>query len=132
MNGYNYMNMAWGLLDEVLNAFEQDVQSAPLLREWRPRINAWESDQTLVLEAELPGVEPGQVEVSIEGDVLTLQGKPDEADKTDKCPQFARQLRLPFAVEVDAVKASFANGILTLTLPKAAAAKRRLIAVGSA
>jgi HSP20 family protein len=131
MNGYNYMNMAWGLLDEVLNAFEQDVQSAPLLREWRPRINAWESDQTLVLEAELPGVEPGQVEVSIEGAVLTLQGKPDKADKTDKCPQFARQLRLPFAVEVDAVKASFANGILTLNLPKAAAAKRRLIAVGA-
>ena len=129
MNGYNYMNMAWGLLDEVLNAFEQDVQSAPLLREWRPRINAWESDQTLVLEAELPGVEPGQVEVSIEGDVLTLQGKPDQSDKR---PQFGRQLKLPFAVEVDAVKAVFANGILTLTLPKAAAAQRRLIAVDAA
>ena len=129
MNGYNYMNMAWGLLDEVLNAFEQDVQSAPLLREWRPRINAWESDQTLVLEAELPGVEPGQVEVSIEGDVLTLQGKPDQSDKR---PQFGRQLKLPFAVEVDSVKAAFANGILTLTLPKAAAAQRRLIAVDAA
>ena len=129
MNSYNYMNMAWGLLDEVLNAFEQDVQSAPLLREWRPRINAWESDQALVLEAELPGVEPSQVEVSIEGDVLTLQGKPDQSDKR---PQFGRQLKLPFAVEVDSVKAAFANGILTLTLPKAAAAQRRLIAVDAA
>ena len=129
MNSYNYMNMAWGLLDEVLNTFEQDVQSAPLLREWRPRINAWESDQALVLEAELPGVEPGQVEVSIEGDVLTLQGKPDQSDKR---PQFGRQLKLPFAVEVDSVKAAFANGILTLTLPKAAAAQRRLIAVDAA
>ena len=129
MNSYNYMNMAWGLLDEVLNAFEQDVQSAPLLREWRPRINAWESDQALVLEAELPGVEPGQVEVSIEGDVLTLQGKPDQSDKR---PQFGRQLKLPFEVDADAVKAAYANGILTLNLPKAAAAQRRLIAVNAA
>ena len=87
-----------------------------------------QADQ-LVLEAELPGVEPGQVEVSIEGDVLTLQGKPDQSDKR---PQFGRQLKLPFAVEVDSVKAAFANGILTLTLPKAAAAQRRLIAVDAA
>ena len=129
MNNYNYMNMAWGLLDEVLNAFDQDVQHAPLLREWRPRVYAWESDKALVLEAELPGVEPGQVEVSIEGDVLTLQGK---ADASDKRPQFGRQLKLPFAVEVEAVKAAFANGILTLTLPKAAVAQRRLIAVDAA
>ena len=129
MNNYNYMNMAWGLLDEVLNAFDQDVQHAPWLREWRPRVNAWESDKALVLEAELPGVEPGQVEVSIEGDVLTLQGK---ADASDKRPQFGRQLKLPFAVEVEAVKAAFANGILTLTLPKAAVAQRRLIAVDAA
>lgn len=129
MNNYNYMNMAWGLLDEVLNSIERDVQGAPLQREWRPRVNAWESDKALVLEAELPGVEPGQVEVSIEGDVLTLQGK---ADASDKRPQFGRQLKLPFAVEVEAVKAAFANGILTLTLPKAAVAQRRLIAVDAA
>ena len=126
MNDYNYMNMAWGLLDEVMNSFERDVVSNPLLREWRPRINAWESDQQLVVEAELPGVEPGQVEVSIEGDVLSLQGK---ADDKEKRPQFGRQLKLPFAVEADAVKAAFADGILTLTLPKAAAARRRLIAI---
>lgn len=126
MNDYNYMNMAWGLLDEVMNSFERDVVSNPLLREWRPRINAWESDQQLVVEAELPGVDPGQVEVSIEGDVLALQGK---ADDKEKRPQFGRQLKLPFAVEADAVKAAFADGILTLTLPKAAAARRRLVAV---
>jgi HSP20 family protein len=129
MNDYNYMNMAWGLLDEVLNAFERDVHDAPLLREWRPRINAWESDQALMIEAELPGIEPGQVEVSIEGELLTLQGKADEAEKR---PRFGRQLKLPFAVDVDAVKAAYANGILTLTLPKAAAAQRRLIAVHAA
>ena len=129
MNNYNYMNMAWGLLDEVLNSIERDVQRAPLLREWRPRINAWESDQALVIEAELPGIEPSQVEVSIEGDVLTLQGKVDDADKR---PKFGRQLKLPFAVEVGAVKAASANGILTLTLPKATAAQRHLIAVNVA
>lgn len=130
MNNYNYMNMAWGLLDEVLNAFERDAHSeASLQREWRPRINAWESGEALTLEAELPGIEPGQIEVSVEGDLLTLQGK---ADKEGKRPGFNRQLKLPFAVDMASVKAASAHGILTLTLPKAAAAKRRLIAVEAA
>jgi HSP20 family protein len=129
MNTYNYMNLTWGLLDEVLGSIERDVASAPLLREWRPRINAWESDHALFLEAELPGVEPSQVEVSIEGEVLTLKGQPDTADKR---PNFGRQLVLPFAVDAAAVKATFANGILALTLPKAATAQRHLIAVDAA
>ena len=129
MNSYNYMNMAWGLLDEVLNSIERDVQGAPLQREWRPRVNAWESDKALMVEAELPGIEPGQVEVSIEGGLLTLKGKADESERE---PQFGRQLKLPFDVDIAAVKATFANGILTLTLPKAAAAQRHLIAVEAA
>jgi HSP20 family protein len=94
-----------------------------------PRINAWEGDDALVLEAELPGIDPGQVEVGVEGATLTLKGKRPDRGADDPAADFERHLELPFVVDANAVKAVYRHGILTLTLPRAASAQRKAIAI---
>ncbi|MDD5705195.1 MAG: Hsp20/alpha crystallin family protein [Kiritimatiellae bacterium] len=94
-----------------------------------PRVNAWENEQGLMLEAELPGVDPKQVEVGVEGTELTLKGKLPEQTSDGVDEGFERHFHLPFDVEPAAVKAVYRRGVLILTLPKAASAQRKTISI---
>lgn len=94
----------------------------------------------LTIEALLPGVSEEDVQVDIDRGVLTIAAKRHgpEAGQGDQWylrefhpGQFSRSLSLPFPVEVEQVTARFANGILTLTLPKAEAAKPKRIQIGT-
>ena len=92
-----------------------------------PQIDVRESDEEIVLTAELPGLEEKDFEVSLEEDVLTLKGE-KRTEHEEECGgfrhletrsgSFQRRLRLPAGVDSDAVKASFQNGVLTVTVPK--------------
>jgi HSP20 family protein len=94
-------------------------------------VNAWENDNGLILEAEMPGATPESVEVAVEGSELTLKGtRPVHGE--GKGQPFERRFDLPFDVDSGAVQAKFRNGMLTLALPKAASARRRQIAVQAA
>jgi HSP20 family protein len=90
-------------------------------------VNATEKD--LRVSAELPGLDPKDVEILVEGDVLTIRGeKKSETEDKDRhfseryYGRFERSLRLPFEVEDDKAEATFKNGVLTVTLPKSARA----------
>jgi HSP20 family protein len=106
-----------------------------------PPVNVWYNGETALAKAELPGVNPESLDVSVVNDTLTLKGsRAGELDAAQAesaqwlrrerpAGEFTRAVKLPFRVESDKVGAAFSNGVLTLTLPRAEADKPRKIAV---
>lgn len=104
-----------------------------------PPINVSEDSDSVFVRAELPGIKSDELEISMENDTLTIAGerKPPVEDN-DKVSHhrrerewgaFRRSLSLPARVDADGVRARYRDGILTVTLPKAAEARPRQIAV---
>jgi HSP20 family protein len=97
-----------------------------------PRIDVSETDGQYVIEAELPGVDPKEVEVSLDGDLLTIKGE-KKIDREDKSKDyhvveraygaFSRSIALPFTADADAIEAKFENGLLRISARKPAEAK---------
>lgn len=130
-------------LDRVLSlnqVFDQAF-GAPGARLWVPAMDVAERGDAYVVQAELPGVSPDQVDVSFEQNVLTIRGsKPASFDTSVEGElrvfaaervhgSFERSVRLPEFVDADRINANFAHGLLTITVPKAEAAKPRKIAI---
>lgn len=112
------------------------VWQAP--RSWGLAVDVAENNESYVVRASLPGVNPDDLEITLEDNVLTLRGEM-KADETFSDEQyhlrerrfgsFGRRVRFPMAVNADAVEASYENGVLTLTVPKAEEVKPKRIAV---
>jgi len=102
-----------------------------------PALNIWEDANCLYAEAEVPGLNMQNIEVFVEGDELTLKGRRDTLDAREYTyhrrergtGEFSRTLRLPVEINADQVEATISNGVLTIKLPKAEAAKARKIKV---
>ncbi len=100
----------------------------PVMRaDWRPAIDVKETETGLTVTAELPGMSEQDVELSVDDDLLTIKGeKKSESTKDEKgwhvqersYGAFVRSLQLPFTPKPDEVKAEFAKGVLTVTVPK--------------
>jgi HSP20 family protein len=106
--------------------------------EWMPRVDVFENENHLVLEAELPGMNRDDFDLSIENNVLTLKGerrfeKKDERDNYHRVERaygsFTRSFTLPSTVTAEGAKAEFKNGILNVTLPKREETKARKIEI---
>lgn len=104
-------------------------------------LNVYGTAEELKVEALLPGVSPEDVQVDLDRGVLTIAARrhgwePAEGQqwflREVQPGQFSRSLTLPFPVEVEKADANFTNGILTLTLPKAASARPKRIQIGTA
>lgn len=125
-------------LDEALAA------NRPTGRSWVPAMDIAERAEHYTIQVDLPGVSPADVEVAFEQNVLSLRGSKRTAldEKTEDAYRlharervsgsFERALRLPETVDADRIEASFADGVLTITVPKAKAAHPRRIAVRTA
>ena len=92
-----------------------------------PRIDVSETDAEIKMEAELPGVEEKDVEVVLSDGCLTIKGEKKQEKEEKKQDyylhersygSFARSVTVPFDADPDKVKAKFANGVLTVTVPK--------------
>jgi HSP20 family protein len=103
-----------------------------------PALNVWTNQESAVLTAELPGVNPEDIDISVVGETLTLSGdrQPEALQEGEKYHRrergygkFTRTFQLPFPVEADKVEAVFDKGILHISLPRAEADKPRKIAV---
>ena len=106
-----------------------------------PAINVWTNQDGAVITAELPGVNPDDIDISVVGDTLTLTGwrQPEELKEGEKYHRrergygkFTRTFQLPFSVEGDRVEAMFSKGVLHLSLPRAEAEKPRKITIKAA
>lgn len=105
-----------------------------------PAINAWTTEDEEVVTAELPGVDPNDIEITIVNEVLTISGErlPAEVDgevryhrRERAAGKFSRSIQLSFPVASDAVNAHYENGVLTVNLPRTEDDKPRKIAVKS-
>jgi HSP20 family protein len=106
-----------------------------------PRVDVSETDTEIKLEAELPGVDEKDVEVVLSDGRLTIKGEKKQEKEEKKKDfhlversygSFARSIALPFEADPDQVKAKFANGVLTITVPKPpeVKAKEKKIPIG--
>lgn len=120
----------------LVNAFFDD--DAPLAGAFSPALDVEENDDQFTLHVELPGVNPADVDLSIEESVLTISGERDfYADKNAdgfrrverRFGKFHRSVRLPDRVDNQNIAASYKDGLLTVTVPKAESAKPRKIAI---
>ena len=105
---------------------------------WSPKVDIFENKDHLVLEAELPGMNKDDFELSFENNVLTLRGERKFEKKTDgenyhrverAYGAFTRSFTLPQTVTAEGSKAEFNNGILSVSLPKREDTKARKIEV---
>ena len=127
-------------MNRLLGGVTTGVDAA---RRWRgpsfPALNIWEDDERFYVEAEMPGLSMDDIGVHILGNDLTITGERQET--TDEkytyhrqergTGTFARSIVLPTEVDPDKVEAVLNNGVLTITLPKAATVKARKITVQS-
>ena len=102
-----------------------------------PAINAWTTDDEEVVTAQMPGISPDDIDISITNDVLTISGERYAVQETDlryhrrerTNGKFSRSIQLAFPVAADKVSAGYENGVLKVTLPRAEADKPRKISV---
>ena len=107
-------------------------------RTWAPPVDIYENGDSLVLKAEVPGVDPKDVEVRVEDNTLYLKGerKFEKEVKDDKYHRversygtFTRSFSLPNSIDAEKVQADYKDGILTLTMPKREEAKPKTIKI---
>jgi HSP20 family protein len=101
---------------------------------WRPPIDVYECKDRLLILVDLPGIDRDRLSVTVEHDVLTIAGyrekpAPPEAKHVHQmeipCGHFSRQVRLPRLADVDAIKATYENGYLTVNVPRKKSHERR-------
>lgn len=106
-----------------------------------PAMNVWTGDEAAVLTAEIPGIDPDDLEVTINKDTVTIRGvrspnKPEDGEEYIRNERgsgsFVRSFSLPFPLEEKKTRAEYRNGILKLTLPRAEEDKPRRIKVNAA
>jgi len=133
------------LQDDMNRLFAGEASGGPARRgrAWRrrptyPLMNVWSSADGVVIDAELPGVDPKDVDISVTGDELTLRGKVNVEKEAEggtchrrerPSGEFLRTLQLPFRADAGAVKATYRNGILRLSVPRSEEEKPRRIQV---
>lgn len=108
-------------------------------RAWRLPVDVYSTEEEIVIQAAVPGLAPEDVDITIEGDTLTIQGElPGALENVNYLFQerpagkFIRVLSLNIPVDADKSEATFLNGLLTLTIPKAEAIRPRQIKVKAA
>ena len=106
-----------------------------------PAVNAWVNENEAYLTAELPGVDPNELEINVEGETVTLSGKRLPFDLGENAEyrrrerlygEFNRTLQLPFRVDANGVEAKLNRGVLTVKLPRAEEDKPKKIAIKAA
>ena len=128
-------------IDRLFDEFARSPLAGQAQVNLVPSIDVSETDKEIVISAEMPGLERGDVEISIEDDVLAIRGeKKVEQEKDDKNYHvservygvFYRALQLPPGVDASKIQATMSNGVLKVTIPKPAKAQPQKIEVQEA
>jgi len=114
-------------IDDLLEDFFGGFQTTPQTPAVAPRFEVSETDDHIVVEAELPGMDAKDIELTLQDNILTLKGekKREEETKKKNCyisersyGQFQRSLQLGSNLDAEKVDASFSKGVLTVSIPK--------------
>ena len=108
------------------------------LTPWAPAVDIYETEHELVVKADLPEVDPQDLDIRVENNILTIRGERKFDNKVDEenylrveraYGSFSRSFSLANSVKSDAIKADYQNGVLTLSIPKREEAKPNQIKV---
>jgi HSP20 family protein len=108
------------------------------MKTWAPRVDVEETDKEMTVKADLPGVDPKDVEISVSGNTLTVRGEKKGAKEEKKKDyhrverfegKFYRQITLPTEADADKVSASSSKGVITITIPKKPELQPKKVAV---
>ncbi len=122
----NTISNPWRVFDEWVNELPYEL----LNNVWHtraaqyPRVNVWEREDGLRVEAEVAGVNPDKLDVAVDANVLTIKGEKEQEDGSKT--EFQRSFNLPFELESENIKASVKNGMLTVSIPRKASEKRMI------
>jgi HSP20 family protein len=135
----------WGLLesfrremDDLMSRFFGEEGNGEALTTWAPRVDVEETEKEILVKADLPGVDPKNVEIAIENGVLTIRGERKEEREEKKknyhrverfMGTFYRAIPLPPGVDADKVTATSSQGVVTITVPKKPEAQPKKIVV---
>lgn len=128
------------LLDDSAQRAAAPTEGRTRVQLWMPPVDLYETEAAFVAEADLPGVHQENVDIQFDRNTLTISGtRAATLPSRDKTPQlrvfgaerlsgaFSRSIRLPEHVDADKITASFADGVLTVTVPKSSQAVPRRI-----
>lgn len=129
-----------GIQDEMNRLFNAYLEGSREGSEdavlWAPLVDICETDEEITVTSEMPGMKKEDVKISVQDNVLTLKGeKKQEIDEKEKnfhrversYGVFERSFSLPSSVQTDKIKASYKDGVLTITLPKSEETKPKEI-----
>ncbi|MBN2565862.1 MAG: Hsp20/alpha crystallin family protein [Candidatus Eisenbacteria bacterium] len=129
--------------NEIDRAFDRMVRNwvSPVSfseSDWNPSIDVSESENEIVVKAEVPGVDPGDVEISVDSNNLIISGeKRQEEEEKDRnyyrlersYGSFRRSFALPADVDVDKIKASSKDGVISVVIPKSGERKSKKVKI---
>ena len=133
------MDLLKGEMDRLFDrVFEPRLGVFEMVGEWMPKLDLSETKDAYVAKLEVPGVEPKEMNVSVRDGLLVMTGEKtrEKEEKNEKLHRverawgaFTRTIPLPGPVDTEKTTAAFKDGVLTVTLPKTAAAKGSFIPV---
>jgi HSP20 family protein len=126
-------------MDRLWDRFFSERPALDMLEKgWEPTLDITETKSDLIVKAELPGIDPKEIDISLTGDTLTIKGEKQQ-EKEEKEENyyriersygiFSRTIKLPMSVQNDRIKASYQHGVLKITLPKSEEAKQKQIKI---
>jgi len=125
-------------MDDLWGNLTGEKEFLPMKGEWMPAVDVSETKDSLIVKAEIPGMESKDIDVSLCGDLLTIKG--EKKQKTEEKKEnyhriethygaFSRTIRVPVSVNSEKIKASYDNGVLKITLPKKEEVKAKQIEI---
>lgn len=132
----------WGLLSQLQRELERSVaEGSTATAEWSPAVDIREEADKFVIHADIPGVKPEEIDISMEDGVLTIKGEKKSESKTEKegykrvertYGSFYRRFSLPDTANAEAISASSKHGVLEVVIPKREAVQPKKISVTAA
>ena len=135
----------WGLMSRLHRDLDRLVASSfaggdedAVVSDWVPAVDIQESDDGFTIRADLPGVKPADVEITMDQGVLTIQGSRSATAEKDEqgmrrveriSGRFLRRFRLPESVDSQGIRAASNNGVLEIVIPKQPEVQPRRIEV---
>lgn len=131
----------WGLLSQLQRELERGAaEGSTATAEWAPAVDIKEEANRFVIYADIPGVKPEEIDISMHDGVLTIRGEKSSESKTEKegykrvertYGSFYRRFSLPDTANPDAISASSKHGVLEVVIPKREAVLPKKINVTS-
>jgi HSP20 family protein len=132
-----------GLQEQVNRLFESNLRGRTdesALTTWAPSVDIYETENELVMKADLPDVAEKDIDIHVENNMLTVRGERKFEQKVKEenylrveraYGAFSRSFSLPNTVNTDAIKAEYKNGVLTVLMPKRAESKPKQVSTSN-